>query len=102
MLWHVYWYVVLFEPNLYVLCSYWTIEQGGAPVQQYYYVPRDILQAENTLVLGEELGVSDLSQVSVVLSTMVVPAVGEDSSVRLAQHIARVQSSSSTAAPRAH
>ncbi len=50
------------------------IEQGGAPVQQYYYVPRDILQADNTLVLIDELGATNLSQVSVVMSTVVVPS----------------------------
>ena len=36
-------------------------------MQQYYYVPRDMLQAVNTLVLVDELGVTDLSQVCCVM-----------------------------------
>ena len=44
-------------------------------MQQYYYVPRDMLQATNTLVIVEELGVSDLSQVTVALSSVQVPSM---------------------------
>ena len=60
-------------------------------MQQYYYVPRSLLAASNTLVLIEvgdamrrwdtciiyllqELGVTDLSQVTVALSSVQVPA----------------------------
>ena len=53
---------------------YWTIQQDGTYVQRYYYVPQDMLADTNILVLAEELGVADLSLVSVVSSTMVVPS----------------------------
>ena len=52
---------------------YWAIEQGGAPVQQYYYVPRDMLTATNTLVVCEELGMTDLAQITIALSNVQLP-----------------------------
>lgn len=52
---------------------YWSIIQGTLPVQQYYYIPQDAFLATNTLVLIDELGVTDITQVSIVLSSMIVP-----------------------------
>jgi hypothetical protein len=42
-------------------------------MQQYYYVPHGMLQPMNELVFLEELGVSDLSLVTIALSVVQVP-----------------------------
>ena len=42
-------------------------------MQQYYYVPRDALQETNTLVIIEELGITDISQIAIALSNVQVP-----------------------------
>ena len=65
--------LAIFDSGAWSFNSYWTIEQDGVPVQQYYYIPRDLLLATNTLVLAEEVGAPSITSLSIVLSTMVVP-----------------------------
>jgi hypothetical protein len=56
-----------------MFCSYWTIQQNGEYVQQYYYLPRDMLLPANELVLIDELGVVDISQITVATVTVQIP-----------------------------
>jgi hypothetical protein len=56
-----------------LIFRYWTIQQNGEFVQQYYYVPRDMLQETNSLVIVEELGISDLTQITIALSSVQIP-----------------------------
>lgn len=55
------------------LGRYWLIEVNGVRVQQYYFIPPDLIQDTNMLTLVEELGAPDPSKVALVESTMVVP-----------------------------
>ena len=56
------------------LGRYWLIEYGGEQVQEYYFVPPDVVNysGPNLLVIGEELGASDPTKAILVLSTMTV------------------------------
>ncbi len=54
-------------------CSYWTIQQGGEYVQQYYYLPRDMLLPTNDLFIIDELGVTDISQITIAVVTVQTP-----------------------------
>ena len=56
------------------LGRYWLIEHEGKQVQEYYFVPPDIVNynGPNLLVIGEELGASDPTKAILVLSTMTV------------------------------
>lgn len=56
------------------LGRYWTIEQGGKPVQRYYYIPRGLIEDTNLLVFIDELGGASVGGVQLVLATAVVPA----------------------------
>ena len=55
------------------LGRYWLIEVDGIPVQQYYFLPPDLIQDTNLLTLIEELGAPDPSKVALVDSTMLLP-----------------------------
>lgn len=61
------------SPNDYCI-RYWTIQQNGEYVQQYYYIPLDLLQPSNVLVLIEELGMTDLSLITLAVSNVQVPS----------------------------
>jgi len=54
------------------LGRYWLISVDGQFVQEYYFIPPDLVNynAPNLLVIGEELGAPDLSKAAIVLSTM--------------------------------
>ena len=56
------------------LGRYWLITVDGRTVQEYYFIPPDVVQYNhpNLLVIGEELGAPDPSKATVVLSTMTV------------------------------
>ena len=56
------------------LGRYWLIEYEGKAVQEYYFIPPDMVNygGPNLLVIGEELGASDPTKASLVLSTMTV------------------------------
>ena len=56
------------------LGRYWLIEYEGKAVQEYYFIPPDVVNysGPNLLVIGEELGASDPTKGSLVLSTMTV------------------------------
>ena len=56
------------------LGRYWLIEHEGILVQEYYFIPPDIVNysGPNLLVIGEELGASDPTKAILVLSTMMV------------------------------
>ena len=56
------------------LGRYWLIMVDGQPVQEYYFIPPDVVKydAPNLLVIGEELGAPDPSKATLVLSTMTV------------------------------
>jgi len=53
------------------------VQQGGIMVQQFYFVPKDVLKANggssNTLVFIDEYGNTTLSNINIVSSTVVVP-----------------------------
>lgn len=55
------------------LGRYWLVKVNGVVVQQYYFVPPDLLQESNLLTLVEEIGAPDPSLVRIVASTMVMP-----------------------------
>ena len=63
-----------FYVNGYDLGRYWLIMVDDQPVQEYYFIPPDVVRydAPNLLVIGEELGASDPSAATMVLSTMIV------------------------------
>ena len=54
------------------LGRYWLIEYDGEAVQEYYFIPPDMVNygGYNMLVIGEELGASDPTKAILVLSTM--------------------------------
>jgi len=54
------------------LGRYWLIIEGGEFVQEYYFIPPDLVDYDdsNLLVIGEELGAPDPSKATLVLSTM--------------------------------
>ena len=54
------------------LGRYWLITVDGQFVQEYYFIPPDIVNYDgpNLLVIGEELGAPDPSMATLVLSTM--------------------------------
>ena len=54
------------------LGRYWLIIEGGQFVQEYYFIPPDLVNynGPNLLVIGEELGASDPTKATLVLSTM--------------------------------
>ena len=56
------------------LGRYWLITVDSQYVQEYYFIPPDVVRYDgpNLLVIGEELGAPDPSKASVVLSTMLV------------------------------
>jgi len=56
------------------LGRYWLITVIGQFVQEYYFIPPDVVKYDdrNLLVIGEELGAPDPSNAKLVLSTMVV------------------------------
>ena len=56
------------------LGRYWLITMNGKPVQEYYFIPPDVVKYDgpNLLVIGEELGAPDPSKATLVLSTMKV------------------------------
>ena len=56
------------------LGRYWLIMVDGQPVQEYYFIPPDVVRYDgpNLLVIGEELGAPDPSKATLVLSTMTV------------------------------
>ena len=56
------------------LGRYWLIMVDDQPVQEYYFIPPDVVRydAPNLLVIGEELGAPDPSGVTIVVSTMTV------------------------------
>ena len=56
------------------LGRYWLIMEDGRTVQEYYFIPPDVVKYDrpNLLVIGEELGAPDPSKATVVLSTMTV------------------------------
>ena len=56
------------------LGCYWLIMYDGEVVQEYYFIPPDVVNysGNNFLVIGEELGMSDPAKAIVVLSTMTV------------------------------
>merc|ERR1712232_716002 len=66
-----------FYLNGHDLGRYWLITgPSGQPTQHYYHLPTALLsfdQGVNTLVLGEELGATDINQPRVVFSSMVDP-----------------------------
>ena len=55
------------------LGRYWLITVDGQFVQEYYFIPPDIVNYDgpNLLVIGEELGAPDPSKATLVLSTMI-------------------------------
>ena len=56
------------------LGRYWLIMVDGQHVQEYYFIPPDVVSYDgpNLLVIGEELGAPDPSKATLVLSTMTV------------------------------
>ena len=56
------------------LGRYWLILVDNQPVQEYYFIPPDVVRydAPNLLVIGEELGAPDPLEATLVLSTMTV------------------------------
>ncbi|XP_065908051.1 uncharacterized protein [Dysidea avara] len=54
------------------LGRYWLIKVDGQFVQEYYFIPPDLVNYDgpNLLVIGEELGAPDPSKATLVLSTM--------------------------------
>ena len=57
------------------LGRYWLIELDGQPVQEYYFIPPDMVKYDgqpNLLVIGEELGAPDPSKATLVISAMMV------------------------------
>ena len=56
------------------LGRYWLIKVDGQFVQEYYFIPPDLLNysGPNLLVIGEELGAPDPSKAKLVLSTVIV------------------------------
>jgi len=54
------------------LGRYWLITVDGQFVQEYYFIPPDLVNYDgpNLLVIGEELGAPDPSKATLVLSTM--------------------------------
>ena len=56
------------------LGRYWLIEYEGKAVQEYYFIPPDVVNygGPNLLVIGEELGASEPTKAILVLSTMTV------------------------------
>ena len=65
-----------FYLNGHDLGKYWLVKgPSGKPTQRYYHLPADILRfgsQNNELVLGEQLGASDISSPRVVVSSMQV------------------------------
>ena len=57
------------------LGRYWSIDvPAGVPVQRYYFLPPDLIQESNLLVLVDEVGGCDTSSLAIVHTYMVVPA----------------------------
>ena len=56
------------------LGRYWLIVADGQLVQEYYFIPPDVVRYDvpNLLVVGEELGAPDPTKATLVLSTMTV------------------------------
>ena len=56
------------------LGRYWLIMVDGQHVQEYYFIPPDVVRYDgpNLLVIGEELGAINPSKATLVLSTMTV------------------------------
>ena len=56
------------------LGRYWLIEYEGNLVQEYYFIPPDVVNYDepNLLVIGEELGAWDPTKATLALSTMIV------------------------------
>ena len=56
------------------LGRYWLTQIDKLYVQQYYFIPQSILQTDNLLILGEELGAPTPQNVKLVECKMIVPS----------------------------